>query len=334
MKKTFVLAMGLILLCTGCGSNKSDSTFKKDVIYDEYDYITESAAVYSEEEMEGEFGAGSLENSSDAEAVNTDSVSNTKGGVVDREMLVYRGVLKIDTLDFQAAVKEFKTTVKNKGGFVQDETYSDNSYSGGYYVVEDSKKHNVYTATVRVPSSEYENIMESSSNLGDVRERESDATNVTQEYGTCKAQLEIYEAEYARYLKLLEEAKDDSYALEIENQLFEIQMNIATLKSQITNLENDVAYSYIQITINEVEEYKEEVEEEDSFGERFKKTCVKSGKKFLSALEDILFFVVMNIFTIIFIAVIVIVIWLLIRRSIKKRTAISPEPDKSQDGQV
>ena len=200
---------------------------------------------------------------------------------------------------------------------METESYSDSYSSSGYYYVEKDEKHNIYSATVRVPSSEYDAVMNSAGNLGDIRNRASKVTNVTQEYGTYKTQLEIYETEYARYLSLLEKATEDEYALMIENELFDIQIKIATLKSGIANIENDVAYSYIDIYIKEVSKYEEKPASTDTFFDRFKNTCSNSWENFLDFLEDLLFEIIMNIYVIVIIAIIVFIVW----RKLRKRKA-------------
>jgi hypothetical protein len=131
--------------------------------------------------------------------------------------------------------------------------------------------------------------------------------------------LEIYEAEYSRYLTLLENATEDEYALQIENELFDIQLRMANLKSGIVNIENDVAYSYISITIKEVAEYVEEPAESDTFVKRLKNTCHDSWKEFLGFLENVVFWFIMNIYWIIVLVVIIFVVWKLIRKNYKNK---------------
>lgn len=340
MKKRILIMMtGFALLCTGCG-NKASSDYEKST--DNGYSVYESTSMQSYDmEMDAEeglnatgmsYGTEAAYSYDDADGMAEESaaytddktadiapVNGNKAGALDREMLVYRGELSIDTLDFDTSVSSFKTLVNEKGGFVESESYSDNCSTSGYYTVDETRKHNIYYATVRVPSAEYDTIMNSATNLGDVRNRYSNASNVTQQYSTYTSQLEIYEAEYERYLTLLENATDDEYALMIENELFDIQMQMAELKSGITNIENDVAYSYIDITIKEVLEYEEEPAPEDTFLNRFKNTCKESWNDFLGVLEEILFWIIMNIYGIVIVLVIVLVFWILLRKKKAKK---------------
>ncbi len=332
-KKLLISAMVLTLICTGCGNTKSDDL--TDNSYGEYAYTTAAAGqqggfdttysngqeAYYDSEMADEYMSKDTATAVNGEMPSESGVSPTKEvtGVVNKEMLVYRGDLSIDTLDFNTSVNDFKSLVNEKGGFIESESYSDNRSTSGYYAIEESDKHNVYSAMVRIPSSEYDAVMNSAGSFGDVRNKSSNATNVTQQYGTYKSQLEIYETEYKRYLALLEEATEDEYALMIENELFNIQIQIATLKSSITNIENDVAYSYINITIKEVSKYEDAPKKTDTFGDRFKNTCKDSWESFLQVLENLLFFVILNIYYIVIIAAIIITVIFVIKKKRKKK---------------
>lgn len=327
-KKIFIVmvVMALVLGCTGCGSKRSSDTATygenspTGYVTEAYesetekgfseDYASDSAAMA---DVGGGFNESAEEAVSGEENANTATTGNTTKKLT-KEMLVYRGALSIDTLDFNTSVNSFKAMLAEKDGFVERESYTDNYSTNSYYATPESSKHNLYTATVRIPSSEYDAIMNAASDFGDVRLKNSNVSNVTQEYGTYQSQLEIYEAEYKRYLSLLEKATDDEYALKIENELFNIQIQIANLKSGITNLENDVAYSYIDITIKEVTKYEEKPEKTDTFLDRFKNVCKDSWERFLAFLEEITFFLILNIYYIVILLVIVLIVWRVLRK--------------------
>ncbi|MGN0395922.1 MAG: DUF4349 domain-containing protein [Coprococcus sp.] len=353
MRKKILILVSLMLICTGCGSNKSDSAIQKsENMYDSYEsgqYADEDMKYYQENDagFGNNYSADNSdvyydsngENISETSAAtfpeetttdnsgNAEQVKNNTTDTIDKEMLVYRGELSVDTLDFNTSVSSFKAIINEKGGFIESESYTDNCSANSYYAIDKEYKHNVYNATVRVPSNTYDEVMNSATNLGDVRSKNSNATNVTQQYGTYKSQLEIYETEYNRYLTLLESATDDEYALMIENELFDIQIKIADLKSGISNIENDVAYSYIDITIKEVSKYEEAPEKTDTFFDRFKNTCKDSWEGFLNAMEELLFAVIMNIYGILILIVIIILIWRIWR---KKRGKKSKKSNKGK----
>lgn len=307
----------IMLMCAGCGNKHSDEGYGN---YDNAYAVAEDAEEkYDTNEYYDESTEAGFSDMSTTGTSSSSSASNDDSSTIDKEMLVYRGDIRVDTLDFNSSVELFRSIIKEKGGFIENESYSDSKSTNSYYRIDDEDKHNIYTATVRVPSSNYDTVMNSATDLGDVRSKSSNVTNVTREYGTYKSQLEIYEAEYSRYLTLLENATDDEYALKIENELFDIQIQIANLKSGITNIENDVAYSYIDIVINEVTEYKEEPEKTDTFFDRFKNTCKNSWSNFLDAMETLLFFIINNIYWMVILAAITIIVIKILKKTKVKR---------------
>lgn len=356
-QKILALAACASICLTGCGMGDSasgESASKNSLAFMQqtnnlsgnadasYEETTEDGMSFSESEQDA---ASSDDNKT------KDNVSSGQAGqepqALKKEMLVYRGTLSIDTLNFSQSVTAFKKQIEKAGGFIESETFSDdtNVYDDYdyYYAVEESDKHNIFTATVRVPSSKYNVVMDSAGDIGDLRGKQSNAENVTQNYSTYQAELKVYETEHKRYLKLLEAAKEEKYALQLEEKIFDLQIKIADLKSKITNIETDVAYSYIDITIREVVKYQSEIEETDTFWQRLKETCSDSWINFLTVLENILFLLIHIWY---YIAIALAVVFFVLRINKRKRSQrkmmgttaenqISPEnidlPEKSDN---
>ncbi len=322
IRKKSILVMLLLLLCvTGCGRTGEEDKS----VYDTSGSVSESSSEYKEMSVDSIDNAYSGESDEYVESGTNEDVSDRKGNVqeddeqsLNREMLVYRGNLIVDTLDFDKAVGTFRELVQDAGGFVEEESTQDGGDLYSYYEISKSEKRYEYEATVRVPSKKFDEIMEGSSALGDVRSKSSNVENVTQQYGTCKSELEVYQVEEKRYLELLEKAKKDETVLEIEEKLFDLQVKIAELKSTMKNIESDVAYSYIQISIRQVTEYAAEPEVTDTFIQRLVSTCKGSVEQFISVLEGILFFF---IYTWYYILIIAIVVYIFIKRKRKKKVA-------------
>lgn len=323
--------------------NYADEEEQED--YDvNYDTASDSEENGTGAAVKGEVNADTAESSAaEGETVETakEKVEGSQSAnqqTVTKEMLVYRGQIQIDTLEFDRSVEKFKQLLNQAGGFVEKENYTDEGERyDDYYAVEEDEKHNLYTATIRVPSSEYNTIMDGAGDLGDVRSKTSNVQNVTQQYGTYQSQIKIYEAEYQRYLKLLEKASEDQYALQIEQKLFDLQVKIAEIKSAITNLETDVAYSYIDITLTEVQKYQEHKEKTDTFLDRLIQTCKNSLNVFLFLLESILFCIIYTWYYIALILLLLFVIFKVHRKhpqprmKTKKKTTVSVEEEDFEE---
>lgn len=280
--------------------------------YDSYDYAEAGGDSYeSPKEVSSEnLMAESLEN----------SLESSK---LSREMLVYYCTMSIDTLNFNESVNTFKNDLEMYGGFIEQENYSDGGHSSVWYN-SNAEKWQSYTATLRVPSKNYDDFCNSASQLGDLRSKNARVENVSQEYSDLSTTLEIYEAKEARYIALLSTITEDEYAVAIEKELTDIQIQIATIKTRMNAIETDVAYSYVYITINEVKEYVSEPVKTDTFFDRLAVTIKDAGSGFLSFLEDLLFLIIYLAPYLVLIGIVVFIVVSIVK-AVKRRRAAKRE---------
>ena len=236
------------------------------------------------------------------------------------EKLVYNGTLAIDTLNFNQSVSDFSDMISKYGGFIETENYSDSSYYDDYsfeYVDPETKRQR-YTATVRIPSKNYSKIFDEAGNLGDVRTRDSTVTNFTQEYSDLTIKLDILEKNYKQYSELLEKAEDTATIVELTNQLRNIETEIEYAKSRMRNIDNDVAYSYLNVTIKEVSKYDDKPMNNDTFIHRLANTCKESITNFQENIEGLLFWIILALPEILLVIIIIIIIIAVVKSYQKK----------------
>ena len=305
---TAVILTGMVLasLFTGCAKNSSVSDkasgndYAGEAIYGEAIYGEDLNLEYSE----GLMGAPDI------------NVKTTK------EMLVYRCNISLDTLNFEETVTSLKSKVNEYHGFIVEERESDGSSDSSYYITADEDKDLTYTATLRIPSEYYESFVNSAEGLGQLKSKNSSVDNMTTVYGTLKAELEIYEAEYNRYLDKLDKIEDDKLALEVEKELRDLAIKIADIKTSLGVIENDVAYSYVTIRIHRVHELvvEEEKPVDNSFKTRLKKTAVKSWKNCLAFLQGIVLFIIKIWWFLVFCGINAIIVVLIVKTCKKRKT--------------
>lgn len=133
--------------------------------------------------------------------------------------------------------------------------------------------------------------MDKAQGLGVVTESESQVTNMTRQYGTLKAELEIYETEYERYLKMFDEVSEDSAMLAIQEKLTELSLDIARTKSEMAVIDTDATYSTVEMRIQEVTAFEQK---ESGFFNRLLKVLSQSWQGMLSFFEAVLFFFILH----------------------------------------
>ena len=285
MKKLLsaIAVSGLIML-SSCGDGvKNDAVMEKTNNADMMISAENYGDVSTKGEAEAQEDSGITQidyKQSDVKTINT-------------QMLVYSCDMSIDVMEFDSAVDQFHQLIEKYKGFIESENYSDGGTSTQWKYTEDQKWKSL-NAVIRVPSADYDNFCKDAEQVGDMRRKNVSVQNLTNEYSDLRTTLSIYEAKEQRYLDLLKEIKDEKEAVAIESELTEIQIEIARIKTRMNNIESDVAYSYINLTLNEVREYTETPVEikTDTFGQRLKNTLSATWDGFLEFLEGLLFFII------------------------------------------
>ncbi|MDE7240065.1 MAG: DUF4349 domain-containing protein, partial [Lachnospiraceae bacterium] len=232
--------------------------------------------------------------------------------------------MDIDTLDFASTVNGFKALLDQYGGFIESENYSDGGSYGRWYS-ESTEKWQSYSATLRIPSRNYDAFCNSAGNLGDLRSKNASVQNLSSEYHDLSTTLEIYEAKEERYIALLSEITEDEYAVAIERELTDLQIEIARIKSRMNKINTDVSYSYVYITINEVKEYVSEPLKTDTFFDRLLNTINDTWIGFIEFWETLLFLIIRLLPYLVLIALLVIIILALTKKRRARKAQLRQE---------
>lgn len=322
LKAKLLIAAALsTVLMAGCGdsggrdsfayfseSTNGSSGYKSDS-YTTASYDSGGVVQHSDTADSSDYAANNNEESSGSLAADS----------IQKEMLVYSCYMDVDTLDFNTSLNSFKNTLDLYGGFVETENFNDGG-GGGRWYYENEEKWQSYSATVRIPSSNYDAFCNSAGSLGDLRSKTSTVENLSQEYSDLSTSLEIYEAKEQRYIALLADITEDEYAVEIERELTNIQIQIANIKTRMNRISTDVAYSYVYFTLNEVKEYVSAPIKTDTFFDRLGNTLSNAGRGFLEFLEGLLFFLIYTVPYFVLIGIVVFVIVKIVKkRRAKKR---------------
>lgn len=294
-----VLILSSILL-TSCGEKAADTvsnfgslqnSSKKSVNYEEAGYSDDTYNEYYSDNYDSDNYGDVVEAAeSNGSELPDKSTGNT---AISKEMLVYKCSMNIDVLDYTKSIKDYKELINKYNGFVESENYNDGG-SNSKWIYENDNRFSSYRATVRIPSKDYENFCSDLEQIGDLRSKSATVDNLSQEYSDLNTTLSVYEAKEKRYIDLLSTIKEDQYAIEVERELTNIQTQIAKIKTRMNAIKEDVAYSYVDVTISEVKEYTEHVTppKTKTFGDRLKNTVVNTFYGFMNFLENLLFFII------------------------------------------
>ena len=170
----------------GCAKNETQNRSKSAAAKTaEHNYATEAYEDYGDLEMdyagvEADDYYDSFEttvamdyddemyNAPDDGSGQTPGAPDTKTDV-SKEMLVFRCTMAIDTLEFEQSLAALNANIAEYHGFIERQTQTDGTSSGGRYIIEEEDKDYYYTATIRIPSEYYESFVSATEGIGTLR---------------------------------------------------------------------------------------------------------------------------------------------------------------------
>jgi hypothetical protein len=153
------------------------------------------------------------------------------------KMITYNLNANIQVFNVTEALNKLNQDVQQIGGYVVN--------SQLYY--HESNEYGHFTA--KIPSDKFDNFRLSIPNMGKILSLNQTANDITNQYYDAQTRLQNWEAEQARYLEIIKQAKTIEEILKVEGSLANIRQQIEQLKGQLKFWNNAVQYSTVQIEL-------------------------------------------------------------------------------------
>ncbi len=246
MKKKYfvvwILTLSMLFAVAGCGGAGTEN------------FSADAAATEAAIPQEAASFAGESYDTAEGVAEDAGGAITSENGI---EPVAENGRKLIKTVNLEMQTKEFDTVVEgiNKkvqemGGYIEN-----SSVWGSSYYNTGSTRNSEYT--VRIPSDRLDEFIEVVGSLGNVTYKNESVEDVTLQYVDVESRKKALETEQARLLELLEKADNLEDLLTIESRLSEVRYELENYGSQKRLLDNQIDYSTVHITVNEVERITE-----------------------------------------------------------------------------
>ena len=294
-----VLCVGLMLITTGCGgSGKSAYTEINQMAVGDMEASMSSEEAKTESASEPDFSGGKFE-------------------LPSNEQFIVRTRLNVETKEFDQSVKKIEALTNELKGYIE-------SVEASYGTTYDRNRDRSVFYMLRIPKgSSMTAINTIKSEVGLVVDEQMSTENVTKRIRDTKRDIELLKAKEDRLIELSKKTEDIEALIHIETELAEIISNREYSQAALQNLEYDVQYDFLSIYLREVRETK--VIEEDNFLGDVKTAFRDSIDGMIDFFQGLVLFLVRFWFTLLIMAIIIItVIWLIKRtskRAAKKREA-------------
>lgn len=317
MKKLFALLLALTMLTaalTGCGASSMKYAATEDM-------AAEAPMVKEEAMVEEEMGAVmDMVEYSTAGGTSSDGKMEAQEVNTYAEKIIYSGHSYMETTEFDKALVALENAVKEFGGFVQDSNVNGTTRRNadgttvvvnrwGYYVV-------------RIPTARFDEFMLLTEGIGNVTSSGRSAENVTSQYTDYEARLSSLNTQEERLLSMLEESGDLESLIALEARLSEVRYEIESIERNLRNLDQRLAYSTVNLEIQEVEVYTPTATTQRSFGEKIADAFRDSWKSFGRGWQNFTIWLVYSLPTLLLLAVLAVAgvgVVLGIRKNVRKR---------------
>lgn len=265
-------------------------------------YMSESADsapfVYREEAYDD--GAGYVTDSE----VPTEVVSGSTA--VSRQMIIRTVSMSLGTYTFDETYTKLREACEDIGGWVEQASES---------TVNSLRR---VSMTLRIPSDRLDEYTASISSEGRVISRSESATDVTESYQDTRTRLATQRALMERLQSLVGTAASLTELLQLESQIADTQYTIDRLQGSLNSTERKVSYATVDISLREETDEDTSANKELTLGERISAGARQGWEDFKYFLEDMIVFLVSALPLLITVAVLVIVITVIAKKSAKK----------------
>ena len=288
------LLLMLAMLLASCGSSSKSYAAETAVAGDFYEAPAEEENGFYDDAYSGESSLLNASNSNEA-------VSQSEA------KWIYTGYLEVWTSDFNKGSRCIEKLVEDYGGYFESrKVWSYDEYSNADY-------------TIRVASDKYEAFMNavSGSDTLKVVSQTSDRENISETYYDIVNRLNTLQIKLDRLNDLMEQAENMEDLITIENAIADVEYQIESYTGTLNHYDSLIEYSTVTISLSEVSNVEEALE--PTLGQRIAAGFSSGVERLGINCENLLVWVVSNIFGILILALIIVVVVLVIHRKHKRK---------------
>ncbi|MCD1261606.1 DUF4349 domain-containing protein [Paenibacillus athensensis] len=258
-RATLTALVALMLLTAGCGARSSDSAAESKAAAPVADHMTDSAAFSAKQSDSVAYTAvddqyarnealvkASADGTAAAAAQQQPSTSGSVMAATGAEAadgfnrkLIYKANLVMPVADYDKAQTELRDLVALSGAYILQfsESVESKARSGNY--------------TIKVAANGFVPLLDGLAKISPALKRNVNGQDVTEEYVDLESRLKAKQAVEARLLSFMDKATKTDDLLAFSNELARVQQEIEQLKGRMRYLDQNVAYSTVELRLYE-----------------------------------------------------------------------------------
>ena len=232
--------------------------------------------------------------------------SQTSSNLPENRKLIQTVRMSAETSDLNATLAQLDSRIAELGGYIESSN------------IQNSNVNRRATLTVRIPAKGLNDFVEKISDISNVVSSQKTVEDVTLNYVANESRMKALQAEEARLLELIAQAKDLNELLIIEDRLTDVRTELEKVTSMLKVMDNQVDYSTVHLSISEVKEFTEVIEPE-SIWQRIGNGFMESLENIGIFLENLFVFLIAALPYLVLISVIPVIVLVIIYIKKKKR---------------
>lgn len=244
----FLLAIGMAVVLAGCGSSSGDKMAMTEASAPGAMMQNSASMEVAEEALldTGSFGSN-FEMGADGEAAGASVSEEGAATALESRKLIKTVDMNVETQEFDTLMTSIENQVDALGGYIE----SLNTYNGSSYYYRGGTRN--ADMTIRIPKKQLDNFLNTVTDISNVIRRSDNVEDVTLAYVDLESHRDALRTEQTRLLELLEKAESIEDIITIEERLSNIRYKLESMESQLRTYDNQVDYSTVYLSIEEVE---------------------------------------------------------------------------------
>ena len=208
------------------------------------------------------------------------AVENDDAGAAEYERKIVKNCwMSLETQDFETAVSNLIAMAENAGGYVQNQSLNQGKASGTY------RRPRSASLTLKIPAEKLDEVLSQVGGICHIVSSGENTNDITDTYYDASAHLDNMKAKETRLLELLAQAEKVEDIIQIETALADTRSEIESLTGRLRRMDQQVAYSTLDVSLSEVVEYTEPTPM--TFTERLSKACSDAVSNVRTLFENV-----------------------------------------------
>ncbi len=155
--------------------------------------------------------------------------------------------MNVETDEFDTLISSLEARITQLGGYTEQSDMSGNSLNS---YGKSGPRH--ASLTVRIPADQTDSFLTTVETCGNVTNKSESVQDITLQYSDLESRKKSLEIEQKKLWEFLEKAESIDTVISLEQRLSEVRYQLESMESQLRLYDNQVDYSTVCLTVNEV----------------------------------------------------------------------------------